>query len=162
MICLGRERNHDEALKTGCGQQTTGKFVIMTPDSVPKKQAGTETRVAKSDPICLAVDPGICGFPCFIKARKLDARNAALQIAESDCRQIQRLSERLTEIFLHDLFLPATRNPVYVEAAASGCHPSCPIPAAVLKAAEVAMEMALPKDVCIRFEPCEKDKSHGK
>lgn len=110
----------------------------------------------------MTVDPGICGFPCFIKARKLDARKVGLQIAESDCRQIRRLSERLTEMSLHDLFLPAPRNPVFVEAGALACHPSCPIPAAVLKAAEVAMEMALPKDVYIRFEPCEKDKSNGR
>ena len=148
-------------LKTDCGQQAADKLVIMAPDSVNKKQAVSENNAAKSDPMCLAVDPGICGFPCFIKARKLDARKVALQIAESDCGQIQRLSERLTEMSLHDLFLPATRNPVYVEAAGEGCHPSCPIPAAVLKAAEVAMEMALPKDVCTRFEPCEKDKRNG-
>ncbi len=31
------------------------------------------------------------------------------------------------------------------------CHSSCPIPAAVLKAAEVAMSMALPRDVSIEF-----------
>jgi hypothetical protein len=161
MFCHEMKRNHNQAPKTGCGQQTTGKYVIMTPDSVPKKQAAAENRAAKSETICLAVDPGICGFPCLVKARKLDARKVALQIAESDCGQIQRLSERLTEMSLHDLFLPATRNPVYVEAAASSCHPSCPIPAAVLKAAEVAMDMALPKDVYIRFEPCEKDKSNG-
>jgi len=50
--------------------------------------------------------------------------------------------------------MPVTRNPVYLAAQKSGCHPSCPIPAAVLKAAEVAMEMALPRDASIRFEPC--------
>ena len=48
--------------------------------------------------------------------------------------------------------MPVTRNPVYLAAQQSGCHASCPIPMAVLKAAEVAMEMALPRDVSIRFE----------
>jgi hypothetical protein len=161
MFCHKIVGNNNEAPKMDCGQQAAGKRVIMTPDSVNKKKAVPENRAAKSETICLAVDPGICGFPCFIKARKLSARKVALQIAESDCGQIQRLSEQLTEMSLHDLFLPATRNPVYVKSAASGCHPSCPIPAAVLKAAEVAMEMALPKDVCIRFEPCEKDRNNG-
>ena len=53
--------------------------------------------------------------------------------------------------------MPATRNPVYLAAQKSGCHPSCPIPAAVLKVAEVSLEMALPRNASIRFEPCNKD-----
>jgi hypothetical protein len=45
-----------------------------------------------------------------------------------------------------------TKNPVYVSAQQAGCHSSCPVPVAVLKAVEVAMEMALPRDVRIKFE----------
>ena len=59
---------------------------------------------------------------------------------------------------LKELFMPVTRNPVYIAAEQSGCHPSCPIPAAALKAVEVAMEMALPRDVSIRFEQCQGEK----
>ena len=47
-----------------------------------------------------------------------------------------------------------SRNPVYLTAEKSGCHTSCVIPAAVLKAVEVAMGMALPREVRITFEPC--------
>ncbi len=54
--------------------------------------------------------------------------------------------------------MAVTRNPVYLAAEQSNCHPSCPVPAAVLKAAEVAMEMALPRDAMIRFEPCKEEK----
>ncbi len=50
--------------------------------------------------------------------------------------------------------MPVTRNPVYLAAQKSGCHASCPIPMAVLKTAEVAMEMALPREVILQFEPC--------
>jgi hypothetical protein len=53
-----------------------------------------------------------------------------------------------------ELFKPVSRNPVYRAAEKSGCHSSCVIPAAVLKAVEVAMGMALPREVLITFAPC--------
>jgi hypothetical protein len=112
----------------------------------------------KSNDICVTVNPGICGFTCRVKARKIDPKVVCIEISESDCNQIQQFSERLSKITLKELFMPVTKNPVYLSAVQSGCHPSCPIPAAVLKAAEVAMEMALPRDVLIRFERCKGDK----
>jgi hypothetical protein len=113
----------------------------------------------KPKEVCVTAEPGICGFPCIIKARKMDARLVALEIAESDCDQIRRLSEQVTEISLKDLFAPISRNPVYVWAEKSGCHLSCLVPAAVIKAAEVAMEMALPRAAHIRFKPCLDEKA---
>ena len=106
---------------------------------------------------CASVDAGICGFICHIKAWKIDKRTVGLEISESECQQIQNYSELLRQLTLNEVFMPATRNPVYLAAEQSGCHPSCPIPVAVLKAAEVTMEMALPRDASIRFEPCKRD-----
>jgi hypothetical protein len=77
-----------------------------------------------------------------------------LQISGSECEHIQRLSEQIKAISTKDLFAPVSRNPVFVAAEGSVCHTSCPIPVAVLKAAEVAMDMALPQNVLIQFEPC--------
>ena len=107
---------------------------------------------------CAAVNAGICGFICRIKAWKIDKKTVGLEISESECQQIQDVSELLTQLSLNEIFMPITRNPVYLAAEQSGCHPSCPIPAAVLKAAEVAMEMALARDASIRFEPCKGEK----
>ena len=110
----------------------------------------------RSIDICASVNAGICGFTCRIKAWKIDKRTVGLEISESECQQIQDFAERLSQLSLNEVFMPITRNPVYLAAEQSGCHPSCPIPAAVLKAAEVAMEMALPRDASIRFEPCKR------
>ena len=110
----------------------------------------------KSKWVCVRVEPGICGFPCVIKASKTGARSVSLKISGSDCEQIKKLAERLATLTLKELFLPISRNPVYAAAEASGCHLPCAIPVAVIKAAEVAMELALPKDVHIHFEACEK------
>ena len=112
----------------------------------------------KPNDTCVSVNPGICGFTCRIKARKIDKNIVALEIFESECKQIQKFFSLLRKMTLKELFMPVTRNPVYMAAEQSGCHPSCPIPAAALKAVEVAMEMALPRDVSIRFEQCQGEK----
>jgi hypothetical protein len=111
----------------------------------------------RSSDTCASVDAGICGFTCRIKAWKIDKRTVGLEISESECQQIQDFAEQLSQLSLDEIFMPITRNPVYLAVERSGCHPSCPIPAAVLKAAEVAMEMALARDASIRFEPCKRE-----
>jgi hypothetical protein len=106
--------------------------------------------------VCMTVNPGICGFGCVIRAVKMDSRRVALEITDSDCGQIKKLAERLNRILLKDMFAPISRNPVYALTEKSGCHLSCPVPMAVIKAAEVAFGLALPRDVQIRFVPCEE------
>lgn len=98
------------------------------------------------------VEPGICGFPCVIEARKEDPRTVSIKIFGSECNQIKKLAEQLSRMTLQELFMPVTRNPAFVLAQKSGCHASCVVPVAVLKAVEVAMEMALPRNVTINFD----------
>jgi len=116
---------------------------------------GTEGRLTDT---CAFVNAGICGFTCRIEVWKIDKKSVDLEISESECQQIQRFSKLVSQLALKEVFMPVTRNPVYLAAQRSGCHASCPIPMAVLKAAEVTMEMALPRDVSIRFEPCKGEK----
>ena len=127
-------------------------MVIQSEDNNPLKTKNGAT--GQSTDTCALVDAGVCGFTCRIKARKIDKKTVGLEISESECQQIQDFTELLSQLSLNEIFIPITRNPVYLAAEKSGCHPSCPIPAAVLKAAEVAMEMALERDASIRFEPC--------
>jgi len=117
----------------------------MVNQSEYKNQPGTTS---------VTVDSGICGFVCCIKAWKTEKRAVGLKISESECQQILQYSELLQNLTLREVFAPLTANPVYLAAEQSGCHPSCPIPAAVLKAAEVTLDMALPRDATIRFEAC--------
>lgn len=119
------------------------------------------TQTDTTDAVCMHVDPGVCGFACRVAAWKHDKKTVKIGISGSECRQIQKLSGTLTELTLKEVFLPMTRNPVYRAAEQSGCHPSCAIPLAVMKTAEAAMGMALPRDVTLRFDECEKDLCHG-
>ena len=106
---------------------------------------------------CLAVDPGACGFTCVIRARQVDKRLVAIEITESECQQIKKLADRLDGVSLRELFMPLTQNPVYKAAQACGCHASCTIPAAVLKAAEVSMGMAVARPVLFSFDHQKED-----
>jgi len=126
----------------------------MTLDKEDKRPLRSQNEAGRPKDTCASVNAGICGFTCRIKAWKKDKKTVGLQISESECQQIQDFSESLNQLSLDEVFLPITRNPVYLAADHSGCHPSCPVPAAVLKAAEVALEMALAHDAVIRFEPC--------
>jgi hypothetical protein len=103
----------------------------------------------------VAVDSGICGFQCTIEAWEKEKRKISIRISGSDCQQIQRLSVMVQEMNLKDLFAPTSKNLVFSSAQAAGCHPSCPVPIGILKAVEVAMGMAIPKDAVIRFESSE-------
>lgn len=110
-----------------------------------QSQSGSKT-------VRVTAEPGICGFPCVIEARRTGRYTVSVKIEGSDCKHGQRLSGLVQKITLKQLFAPINRNPVFLSAQKAGCHPSCPIPVAILKAVEVAMDMALPRDAVIKFE----------
>jgi hypothetical protein len=100
----------------------------------------------------VTVDSGICGFGAKIRAESEDGQSCRLFI-ESDCDAVMGMASELTEV---DGFQVAfgnfMENPVYAAAAAHYRHAACPVPAAIIKAVEVACGLALPKDVAMRIE----------
>ena len=106
--------------------------------------------------IVVTVNPGICGFDCIVKAECSSKRHAKIMIIESACTLIQKFSELLNDISLKDLFVPLTKNPIFMAAEQAKCHLACPVPVAVVKACEVALELAVPKDVGICFKNSKK------
>lgn len=106
--------------------------------------------VDKDDSVQLIVEPGICGFPGSIRVQRAGRYSVKVEL-KSGCQQIKGVASVLDEVKMSELFLPASRNPVYRAAELANCHASCPYPSAILKAAEVALEMALPKEVKFKF-----------
>jgi hypothetical protein len=104
----------------------------------------------------ISVEPGICGFCCQVQAWQQNKKKAVVRISGSDCKLIQKLAENIKEITVHDIFTGHSTNPVYKAAERAGCHLSCPVPVAVLKAAEAALELALPREARITFVQPEK------
>lgn len=103
-----------------------------------------------SNGVSVRVDPGICGFVCTIKVRR-EGREVSLDI-QSACEQIQKLRPCVGRLSMKDLFLPHTKNPVFLCAERARCHVACPIPVSLVKAAEVALGLALPRDATLTFE----------
>ena len=98
----------------------------------------------------VTVDPGICGFSCSIVAVREARRRVRFEI-RTECSQIQTLASTLAEIDMKDLFSPPGRNPIFTAAERARCHPSCAVPCSLMKAGEVALGLALPKDAVIGF-----------
>jgi hypothetical protein len=101
----------------------------------------------------LILDPGVCGFKCEIEAREAGKRRVQILIT-SECNQISRLNEMLDILDLHEIFITPNKNRVFLLSEKAGCHASCPIPIGVLKCAEVALGVALPRGVAFHFDPC--------
>ena len=110
-----------------------------------------QKEVEKKEAVRLEVDPGICAFTCLIYAFKDEKYTVRFEI-QSDCDQIQNLAKDLGKVGMKDLFLPMSRNPIFKSAEKSQCHLACPIPCSLVKAAEVALGLALPKKVKITFD----------
>lgn len=111
-----------------------------------------ENNIDKNEKVIqVIVEPGICGFPGSIRVHKVAQYSLKLEI-KSGCQQIKGMASMLDEMTMAELFLPVTRNPVFRASEKANCHTSCVYPTAILKAAEVALEMALPMDAEIRFK----------
>ncbi len=113
----------------------------------------------KKESTHLLIEPGVCGFCCEVRAWQQDKHCAAIEITGSECELVQKLALNIKEVTLQDIFTRQTMNPVFKAAEQAGCHLTCPVPVAVLKAAEVALELALPRKVRISFTQSENKES---
>jgi len=102
--------------------------------------------------VTISVTPGICGLVCKVIATRKSRRVASIEIIGSECKMINNLGENLPEITLTELFKPHTKNQIFRSTEQAHCHLCCPVPIAIIKASEVVLELALPKDVLIHFE----------
>ena len=64
---------------------------------------------------------------------------------------IQQLTELVKDVSMRDIFVPLSQNKIFLSAEKAGCHLACPIPSALVKAAEAALTLALPKDISFSF-----------
>jgi len=97
------------------------------------------------------VEAGICGFIAIVEVTKLPNRKVRVTI-DSKCEMMNKLGCKLKELDWSDALKLPKNSPVYNSACQHSGHPACPVPIAILKAIEVEVGVALPKDVSIRFE----------
>lgn len=98
------------------------------------------------------IQAGVCGFHCVVEASSPDGMNVVLRI-ESDCPRLQALAAELITV---DAFQEVLRNPVtqatpVLLSAKHRLHPTCVVPAGILKAIEAAAGLALPAESTVRL-----------
>lgn len=100
----------------------------------------------------LTAEPGACGFTCNIEIEKLSKYQVKVHL-QSKCGQIKKLSNEVDEIDFMEIYRgPFGQNLISQAAARCKCHPSCPIPCALIKAIEAELGMAVKKDVSFAYE----------
>lgn len=103
----------------------------------------------------MKVSSGACGFQTTIKSTKNGKRTVRIELI-SDCESVQELGlllERGDALQMSD-FMPRKegKNKVFQAASEALPHSGCPIRVAIIKAAEVELGLAVPRDVTMEFE----------
>jgi len=117
--------------------------------------------VKVADMTRVEVNPGVCGLICTIEVEEADKRRVSIAIA-SDCEMIHALGELLKEADIWEIMKPHVYSVVYQTASQCQLHAACPVPSAIIKAVEVEVGMALPREVVIRFDSPGKDSARAK
>jgi len=98
----------------------------------------------------MVVSAGVCGFTTTVKAEKTNRKKVKVTL-DTECEMVSNMGKDLETLDMMAVFTGFLDNPVYRAAAKHLKHVSCPVPSAVLKAVEVELELALPRDVEMRF-----------
>lgn len=99
----------------------------------------------------VVVDAGICGLSTTVEATRIGRRRVSV-LLRSDCEALASMNGEFDDLGWMEALRPPGESTVWECACAHLKHPCCPVPIGILKAIEVELELALPKDVAIRFE----------
>ena len=99
----------------------------------------------------VVVQAGICGFATTVEATKTGKRRVSVEVL-SDCEGVAEMNGLLQDVDWLEALGPPTNSAVWDCACQHLQHPCCPVPIGILKAIEVELDLALPKDVVIHFE----------
>lgn len=98
------------------------------------------------------VEAGACGFTAVVEVEKIDGQTVRVSI-HSDCLQLTAMNPDLAVVhWRRGVFCRMTDSLVYQSASQHIRHAACPVPAAILKAIEVEVGIALAKNASIHFE----------
>ncbi len=103
----------------------------------------------------VVVDAGICGFSTTVEATRTDQRRVSV-LLKSGCEAVASMNGEFDDLGWVEALSPPGESKVWDCACAHLKHPCCPVPIGILKAIEVELELALPKDVLIHFEDADR------
>ncbi|NDJ77506.1 MAG: hypothetical protein GYB65_14735 [Chloroflexi bacterium] len=103
----------------------------------------------------VVVNAGACGEHVVIYVTRLDTKRVRVML-ETGCKQVDAMNPGLDNLLClgkgHDVFVPVDRSAVYRAAVDHNLHPACPVPAAILRAIEAELGIAVARDVTIEFQ----------
>ncbi|MCL5950347.1 MAG: hypothetical protein M1132_01260 [Chloroflexi bacterium] len=100
----------------------------------------------------LVVRAGACGYDVRVAVEKLDRHTVRVALA-SECEQIAALQSDIAELnWRKGVFCHIAESRIYQAASLHLNHAACPVPSAILKAIEVEVGIALPRDIVFHFE----------
>lgn len=98
------------------------------------------------------VDAGVCRFKTVIAASLNDEMEVVFSI-KSECPKVREFSKNVKPVSMMDaVAMPYKDNDIYNQCGNFLEHAACPVPCAMVKAAEAASDLALKKDVVFNFE----------
>jgi hypothetical protein len=102
--------------------------------------------------VTVKINAGVCGFITTVQADSEDLQNAQLKIT-SDCPNYKILEQELTEAdAFKECFSKLGEGEIYKACAKYCKHAACPVPSGIIKAVEIACELALPRNVLFEIE----------
>jgi hypothetical protein len=105
------------------------------------------------------ITAGACGFVTRVKANKGEKRTVCIEM-KSNCESVDDLAfilEQMGPLGLKEIMSTnPEKNRVFQLAVEKLPHSACPVPVAIIKAAEVALGLNVPSSVSIEFE-CEPE-----
>jgi hypothetical protein len=100
--------------------------------------------------IKVIVNSGICGFSTEIIAEEGEGKKIKISLS-TQCEMVKKMAADISELDMMAAFTGFLNNSVYKAAAKNLKHVACPVPSGILKALEVELGVALPKDASIVF-----------
>lgn len=98
------------------------------------------------------VNAGACGYTVIVKVQALDRKKIHINIITA-CRMLQSFNEELGVLdWTKGVFDRFCDSIIYKTAHDKLKHTDCPVPMAIIKAVQVELKGAVPKDVSMKFE----------
>lgn len=102
--------------------------------------------------VSITVDAGVCRFKTVVAASLTEDGDVVYKI-KSECPAIRELGKNAEPVSMLDaISVPINENGIYKMCGPYVLHAACPVPCAMVKASEVAMDLALKHDVSFRME----------
>ena len=106
----------------------------------------------------VTVRAGACGFHARVTASKNDKVSVRIAL-ESNCESVEDLGvmiERLGALTIKDFMTTGEKKNRVLKLTSDALpHSACPVPVAIIKAAEVELDLNVPCPVFIEFESSE-------